>query len=183
MEDLTIRRATSSDIDTIARLRLSLQQHVEESNPLVWRMTERGKKLLKQEIRKDLSSRNTRVLLAEVGGETIGFAQGEVASRSDYSPRKVGHISLLYVMKRFRRKGFGRRLIKELCRFYNSNRAEHLTVRYIIGNEEAEAFWTQLGFESIIWTGATHLEELGSKLNATDCMRTKESEAPAARVG
>ncbi len=168
MENLTIRRATSSDIDSIVRLRLLLQQHVEESNPLVWRMTERGKRLLKQEIRKDLSSRNTRVLLAEVGGETIGFAQGEVASRSDYSPRTVGHISLLYVMKRFRRKGFGRRLLKELCRFYDSNRAEHLTVRCIIGNKEAEAFWTQLGFESIISTGATHRNDLDSRLRPVE---------------
>ena len=141
-----------------------MQEHVEDSNLLVWRIIERGKRLLKQETGKDLSNRNIRVLLAEAGGETIGFAQGEVASRSDYAPRTVGHISLLYVMKRFRRKGIGRRLVKELCEFYNSNKAEHLTVRYIVGNEEAEGFWTQLGFEPIISTGATHLKELDSRL-------------------
>ena len=167
MKNLTIRRATSSDVDTIVRLRLLLQEHAEESNLLVWRITERGKKLLKQGIKKDLSNRNTRVLLANnVDGETIGFAMGEVASRSDYEPRIVGHISLLYVMRRFRRKGVGRRLVKELCKFYNSSKAEHLTVRYIIGNEEAEGFWTKLGFESIISTSATHLNELDSALKA-----------------
>jgi ribosomal protein S18 acetylase RimI-like enzyme len=164
MKNLIVRRATSSDVDTIVRLRLLLQEHVEDSNLLVWRIIERGKRLLKQETGKDLSNRNIRVLLAEAGGETIGFAQGEVASRSDYAPRTVGHISLLYVMKRFRRKGIGRRLVKELCEFYNSNKAEHLTVRYIVGNEEAEGFWTQLGFEPIISTGATHLKELDSRL-------------------
>ena len=131
-------------------------------------MTERGKRLLKQETGRDLSNRNVRVLLAEAGGETAGFAQGEVASRSDYLPRTVGHISLLYVMRRFRRKGVGRRLVKELCKFYNSKKAEHLTVRYIVGNEEAEGFWTQLGFEPIISTSATHLKELDSRLRATD---------------
>jgi ribosomal protein S18 acetylase RimI-like enzyme len=164
MKNLIIRRASSSDVDSIFRLRLLLQEHVEDSNLLVWRMTERGKRLLKQETGKDLSNRNIRVLLAEVGGETIGFAQGEVASRSDHAPRTVGHVSLLYVMKRFRRKGVGRRLVKELCEFYNSNKAEHLSVRYIIGNEEAEGFWTQLGFEPIMSTGVTHLKELDSRL-------------------
>jgi ribosomal protein S18 acetylase RimI-like enzyme len=164
MKNLIVRRATSSDVDTIVRLRLLLQEHVEDSNLLVWRITERGRRLLKQETGKDLSNRNICVLLAEVGGETIGFAQGEVASRSDYTPRTVGHISLLYVIRRFRRKGVGRRLVKELCEFYNPNKAEHLTVRYIIGNEEAEGFWTQLGFEPIISTGATHLKELDSRL-------------------
>jgi ribosomal protein S18 acetylase RimI-like enzyme len=166
MKNLIVRRANSSDVNAIVRLRLLLQEHVEDSNPLVWRITERGKRLLKQETRKDLSNRNTRVLLAEVGGETIGFAQGEVASRSDYAPRTVGHISLLYVMRRFRRKGVGRRLLRELCKFYNSKKAEHLTVRYIIGNKEAEGFWKQLGFESIISTSATHLKELNSRLNS-----------------
>jgi ribosomal protein S18 acetylase RimI-like enzyme len=164
MKSLTIRRATSSDADTIVRLRLLLQEHVEGSNTLIWRITERGKRLLKQEIRKDLSNRNIRVLLAEVGGKTIGFAHGEVARRSDYAPRTVGHISLLYVVRRFRRKGVGRRLMKELCKLYDSNKAEHLTVRYIIGNKEAEGFWRQLGFESIISTSATHLKELDSRL-------------------
>jgi GNAT superfamily N-acetyltransferase len=127
-------------------------------------MTERGKRLLKQEIRKDLSNRNVRVLLAEVGSETIGFAQGEVASRGDYAPRTVGHLSLLYVIKRFRKKGVGRRLVKELCKFYYSNEAEHLTVKYVIGNEEAARFWMHLGFEPIISTSATHLKELDSRL-------------------
>jgi ribosomal protein S18 acetylase RimI-like enzyme len=166
MENVTIRRATSSDVDAIVRLRLLLREHVEDSNPLVWRTTGRGKRLLKLEIRKDLSNRNVRVLLAEVGGETIGFAQGEVESRSDYAPRTVGHVSLLYVMRRFRKKGVGRCLTKELCKFYNSNKAEHLTVRYIIGNKEAEGFWTRLGFEPIISTNATHLKKLSSRLKS-----------------
>jgi len=41
-----------------------------------------------------------------------------------------------------------------------------LTVRYIIGNKEAENFWKKLGFESIITTGATYLKELDLKLKA-----------------
>jgi len=67
-------------------------------------------------------------------------------------------------MKQFRRKGIGRRLMKGLVEFFNSNKAEHLTVRYIIGNKEAEGFWRKLGFESIITTSATYLKELDFKL-------------------
>ena len=160
MGDVTIRRASSSDIGTIVEFRLSLQEHVERSNRLVWRMTEVGKKLLRQKVENDLADGNTRVLLAEAGGETIGFAQGEVASRSDYAPRTVGHVSLVYVRKQFRRKGIGKRLMKELCKFFNSNKAEHLTVRYVIGNKEAEGFWVKLGFEPIISTSATRPRDL-----------------------
>jgi ribosomal protein S18 acetylase RimI-like enzyme len=166
MDNLTIRKAASSDVERIVELRLLLQEHVEKSNPLIWRITEEGMKLLKQKVEGDLADSNIQVLLAEADGEIIGFVQGEVTCRSDYLPRTVGHVSLVYVVKQFRRKGVGRRLVKELCKFFNSNKVENLTVRYIIGNKEAERFWRRLGFESIITTSSTYLKELDLKLKA-----------------
>jgi ribosomal protein S18 acetylase RimI-like enzyme len=72
----------------------------------------------------------------------------------------------MYVVKQFRRRGIGRRLIKELCKFFNSNKAEDLTVRYVIGNKEAEGFWRKLGFEPIITTSGTSATELDHKLRS-----------------
>ena len=166
MDNLTIRRAASSDVERIVELRLLLQEHAEKSNPLIWRITKEGKKLLEQKVENDLADSNIHILLAEADGEIIGYAQGEVIRRSDHIPRIVGQVSLMYVVKQFRRKSVGRRLMKELCKFFSSNKAEDLTVRYIIGNREAEGFWRKLGFESIIMTGSTYLGELDSKLNA-----------------
>jgi len=95
MDNLTIRRAASSDVDRIVELRSLLQEHVEGSNRLIWRITEEGKKLLKQKVEDDLADSNIHVLLAEANGEIIGYVQGEVTSRSDYVPRTVGHVSLI----------------------------------------------------------------------------------------
>ena len=164
MDTPTIRRAASSDAKKIVELRLLSQEHAEKSNPLIWRITEQGKKLLKQKVENDLADNNIMVLLAETNGKIIGYVQGEVTSRSDHTPRTVGHVSLMYVVKQFRRKGVGRRLMKELCKFFNSNKAEDLTVRYIIGNKEAEEFWRKLGFESIITTSSMYPKELNFKL-------------------
>ena len=166
MDNLTIRKAAYSDVERIVELRLLSQEHAEKSNQLIWRITEEGKKLIKQKVETDLTDSNVAVLLAEVGGEVIGYVRGEVTSRIDHMPTTVGQISLMYVVKQFRRKGVGRRLMKELCKFFNSNKAEDLTVRYIIGNKEAEGFWRKLGFESIIMTGSTYLKELDSNLNS-----------------
>jgi hypothetical protein len=44
MDDLTIRRAASSDVERIVELRLLLQEHAEKSNSLIWRITEEGKR-------------------------------------------------------------------------------------------------------------------------------------------
>ena len=166
MDNLTIRRATSSDVARIAKLRLLSQKHFEKSNPLIWRITEEGKTLLKQKVENDIENTNVQILLAEVDGEIIGHVQGEVACRSDYMPRTVGQVSLIYVLKQFRRRGVGRRLIEELCKFFNSNKVEDLTVRYIIGNKEAEQFWRKLGFEPTITTSKTCPDELDFKLKA-----------------
>jgi ribosomal protein S18 acetylase RimI-like enzyme len=164
MDNLTIRRASSSDVERIVELRLLSQEHAEKSNPLIWRITKEGKKLLKQKVENDLADSNIQVLLAEADGEIIGYVQGEVTCRSDHMPTTVGQVSLMYVVKQFRRKGVGRRLVKELCKFFGSNKAEDLTVRYIIGNREAEGFWRKLGFEPIITTSSTHPKELDFKL-------------------
>lgn len=145
MGNLIIRRAASLDVERIVELRLLLQEHAEKSNPLIWRITEEGKTLLKQKVENELVDSNIHVLLAEADGEIIGYIQGEVTRRSDYMPRTVGQVSLVYVVKQFRRKGVGRRLMKELCKFFNSNKAEDLTVRYIIGNKEAEGFGESSG--------------------------------------
>jgi len=164
MDNLTIRRTASSDVERIVELRLLLQEHAEKSNPLIWRITEEGKKLLKQKVENDIADSNIHVLLAEADGEIIGYVQGEVTRRSDYMPKTVGQISLMYVVKQSRRKGVGTCLVTELCKFLNSNKAEDLTARYIIGNKEAEVFWRKLGFESIITTSSTYLKELDFKL-------------------
>jgi ribosomal protein S18 acetylase RimI-like enzyme len=164
MDNLTIRRAASSDVERIVELKSLLQEHAEKSNPLVWRITKEGKKLLKQKVENDLADSNIHVLLAEADGEIIGYVQGEVTRRSDHVPKIVGQISLMYIVKESRRKGVGRRLMKELCKFFSSNKAEDLTVRYIIGNKEAEGFWRKLGFEPIITTSGTNPKELDSKL-------------------
>jgi GNAT superfamily N-acetyltransferase len=166
MDNLTIRGAASSDVERIVELRLLLQEHAEKSNSLIWRITEEGKKLLKQKVECDLADSNIHVLLAEADGKIIWYVQGEVARRSDHMPGTVGQISLMYVVKQFRRKGVGRRLMKELCEFFSSNKTEDLTVRYVIGNKEAEGFWRRLGFEPIILTGGTCPTELDSKLES-----------------
>ena len=114
MSNLTIRKAATSDVERIVELRLLSQEHAESSNPLIWRITEEGKKLIKQKVETDLADSNVQVLLAEANGEIIGYVRGEVTRRSDHMPRTVGQISLMYVVKQFRRRGVGKRLMKKL---------------------------------------------------------------------
>lgn len=159
-----IRNATSSDLKKLVELQLSLQRHAEKSNPLIWRITEEGKALIRQKFEKTLSDSNSRILVAEMSGEVVGFSQGEVVHRTDYLPESVGTISLLYVVENFRRRGVGSRLVEKLCQFFIKEKVEQVTLRYIIGNIEAERFWSKLNFEPIITTVSIRPEELKERL-------------------
>jgi predicted GNAT family acetyltransferase len=159
----SIRKATPSDIDRLVQLRLLLQQHCEESNPMIWHMTREGETILRQKVQNEISADNSHVLVAEMNGQIIGSAYGEIIHRTDYTPETVGSISTVYVIREFRKKGFGTLLVKRLCELFDAEDVEDVTLRYIIGNKEAEAFWKKLGLKSIITTAKTSLEELKNK--------------------
>jgi ribosomal protein S18 acetylase RimI-like enzyme len=160
MTDVTIRKAKRSDIEKLAQLKLQLQQHCEESNSLIWQMTKEGAALLKQKVSDDLDNVNGHVLVAELDGEIIGFAYGEISHRTDYSPGIVGSISTVYVDRKARRKGVGTLLVRQICEFFESEVIEDVTLRYVVGNKEAEIFWSKLGFNPVITTAKTGLREL-----------------------
>ena len=162
----SIRKATPSDIDKLVQLRLLLQQHCEESTLMIWHMTEEGKTILKQRVQNELSTDNSHVLIAEMNGEIIGSAHGEITHRTDYTPRTVGSISTVYVVREFRKRGVGALLVKQLCELFDAEGVEDVTLRYIIGNNEAEAFWRKLGFKPIITTAKTSLKELENKTSS-----------------
>lgn len=171
MSDVVIRNAKPSDIDKLVELRLSLQRHVEASNPKIWRITEEGVGLLKQGLEEAMSDDNGRLVVAMMDGEVIGFAHGQVLQRTDYQPHIVGTISNIYVQGGFRERGVGRRLVESLCQFFSIKNVEEVTLRYVIGNREAEEFWKGFGFKPIINAANTSLEELKKRLMYTKDMR------------
>ena len=165
MGDLTIRRAAASDLDGLLEMRLSLQRHVEASNPWIWRITEEGRRRLRQELEQMLEDGESRMVVAVKEGDLVGFAYGRIAHRKDYLPKSVGFISMVYVRENSRIQGVGSRLVGDLCRFFRSENVEDVTLQYALGNREAERFWSGFGFEPIMITANIHLEELEKQLS------------------
>jgi len=104
------------------------------------------------------------MLVAVKEKEVIGFAYGEVSYRTTYTPNNIGQISIVYIREEFRRKGIGRQLVEELCKFFSSKNVEEVTLNYIIGNKEAEGFWGILGFEPVRISANLGFEELMEQL-------------------
>lgn len=164
-EKVTIRNATLSDFDALFALRVDLQKHLERLNPRIWHITEKGKETVKTELKEQISNENGCLKVALKRKELIGFAYGEVFHRLEYKPKHIGKISLVFVKEAFRRRGVGTLLIRELCRYFSAENIERITLRHVLGNEEAENFWCKLGFEPILVTSDTRLGELKNRLS------------------
>jgi GNAT superfamily N-acetyltransferase len=175
MENISVRKATFSDVEKLTELRMLLQRHCEESNSQIWQMTDEGKALLKLKVENDLANESSRIFIAETNGDLIGFAHGDVSHRTDYLPKNVGSISTVYVNNNFRRKGVGALLIRHVCEFFDSEGVEDVTLRYIIGNKEAERFWGKLGFKPVITTAKIDLKDLEREMSkaSTPHIQTK----------
>jgi len=164
MGDLLIRKAEKSDLDELAKLRLSFQHHMEASNPRVWRITKDGQNYLRKDTEQMLTKEDGKMIVAAKDGRLAGLAYGEVSHRTTYVPNTIGHISIVYVREEFRRQGIGKRLVEELCQFFGSQNVEEVNLNYIIGNNEAEGFWGALGFEPVRISVNSEFKELKERL-------------------
>ena len=167
MKDLEIRKADSSDLDKIVEMQLSLQEHLENSNPLIWRYTKEKKELLKRDLENQFMDENHLILVAEVKGEIVGFVHAEVQHRTTHIPAIIGSIANIFVHKNFRRKGIGSRLIQEVYRFFRTKNVKDVYLRYVLGNKEGEKFWEKLGFKPILVTAHSQVDMVEKRILST----------------
>jgi ribosomal protein S18 acetylase RimI-like enzyme len=165
VENVTIRKAKASELGEIVKMHLSLQEHLENSSSSIWKYTEDMKRLLRQQYTEHLVNENSLLLVAEVEANVVGFLLATVSSRTEYLPSIVGTLSSIYIGRNYRRRGIGSRMIREACEFFSSKKAEHIYVRYVLGNEEGEGFWEHLGFKQILVTGGALSREIRRNLS------------------
>ncbi|MCL7452358.1 MAG: GNAT family N-acetyltransferase [Anaerolineae bacterium] len=155
--EYSVRLAQSTDIDRLVELLLALQGHIEGSNPTLWQMTAEARANLRGQVVSRLSAENgCAVVAAHSQAGLVGMAFGRVVTNHRYRPSRAGLIDQLYVDPGHRRRGIGQRLVSELCGFFARQGVDDLSLRYVVGNAEAAAFWTALGFEPrIVTAGAS----------------------------
>jgi len=164
--DYTIRMAERIDLDRLVVLQLALQDHLEASNPSLWRMSDQTRAQLKGQLAARLAAPDSCVLVAEQFEEgAVGVIYGRVATNKGYMPSRTGMVDQAFVQPQHRRRGVGSMLVAELCRFFVGQGIEDLSLRYVTGNEEAAGFWAALGFTPRIVTTGASRQVVGARLS------------------
>jgi GNAT superfamily N-acetyltransferase len=160
-----IRPADRADLDRLVELLLALQDHLEAANPDLWRMKEESRVNLKARIASRLDAANSLTLVAEHEQDSIvGLISGRIAANNRYDPPLAGLVDQAFVRPDHRRQAVASRLVAELCRFFADNGVEDLSLRYVVGNKEAAAFWSALGFAPRILTAGARRSEVQARL-------------------
>lgn len=88
------------------------------------------------------------VLIAEVGGERVGYLVAEVEARIPIvTPERVIFILDAYVAEGYRRRGILAEMVSLTRDFAIDQQAPEIQLQVFIGNEEAATAWRALGFE------------------------------------
>ena len=107
-----------------------------------------------EEMENWLSDKEMKVLVAEDGGQLIGYFRVGMEEAPDYAAmptgrqaiKKIGIVYDVFVEKRYRRKGIAAKLFEEALKWFRIKKAGHLELNVDVRNAEAIAFWKKLGF-------------------------------------
>jgi len=139
------RPATTDDLETILTYRRKLQHHLQKSNPRIWRRN--IDHATREEALDEITGDRKWTIIAEEKHKPVGYISGRAITRGDEEPPTIGVISTMWVEPGHRNRGIGTRLVRDLLKRFSGEGVQDITLRYVIGNTEAEAFWTDLGFE------------------------------------
>ena len=163
----TIRPARDADMDRLIELLLALQDHIESANPDLWRMKRDARSNLRGQIASRLWADQGHALVAEhMEDGVVGVIFGRIVRNNRYTPSQAGLIDQVFVRQDHRRAGVGSLLVADLCRFFAGHEIEDLSLRYVIGNQQAEDFWTSLGFAPRIVTAGVRRQVLEAQLDS-----------------
>lgn len=160
-----IRPAHASDLDRLACLLQALQDHMEASNSHLWRMKPQARSNLKGQLAGRLAAGDSCALVAEHHqAGVVGAIFGRIIVNNRYTPSRAGQVDQVFVRADHRRAGVGRQLVAGLCHFFATEGVEDISLRYIAGNAEADAFWSALGFSPRIVTSGAARETVQARL-------------------
>lgn len=146
---LTVRAATTSDLDTVVALRLALlREH--RTNPLFEQLHPDAETRARELYRAHLKASDQLILLAERDGAPVGILRCVHALSSPLLlPEAYAYLSSAYVVPGERRMGILKALFDEGVRWCQARGLGELRLYVSLEDEVARSAWSSLGFAAV----------------------------------
>lgn len=142
--EISIRKATIDDFNSIQRLNLQIEEAELpfDSNLLEdCMLKEKGI----QDLKKSIRNRNNTYLVAIIDNEVVGFIDGKILN-AWYYKEKVGYLSHLCVDKKYRRCGIGTKLLDQFTEEMKLQGAKYIKLNAFPKNTAAVSFYRKYDF-------------------------------------
>ncbi len=164
MADVSVRSATPSDVDEIARIQLDTWRiaypKVVPAHVLERLSAADVAEHWEEAVRRPPSPRH-RVLVALEATTAVGFAAVIPASDEDADPTRAALVSTLLVEPRWGRRGHGSRLLAATADLLKSDGVETMLAWVLDGDPASKAFYAGAGWEP---DGASRYLDMNGRL-------------------
>lgn len=142
-----IRLAREDDAERIGELWLEMIEYHRGFDERMFRASTKGGSIYSENIQNRLSDKRTRVLVAEVRGEIVGYALGMILDVPPelFMPMHSGFVADIYVAEAHRRQNYGRRLVERLVLWFESQDVQYFEWHVTAKNHIARKFWEAIG--------------------------------------
>jgi len=95
-----------------------------------------------------LNQKNIKVLVAETDNKIVGYFIGTIEKAKAFVvPKKIGRISDAFVAKKYRKSGIGKKMFKELVKWFKKKNIKHIELSVDSRNETGIKAWQKFDFK------------------------------------
>jgi ribosomal protein S18 acetylase RimI-like enzyme len=143
---IKIRKATHKDVENITSIWCEfIDLHDYYDN--YYKRAKNGSKVFSEFIDKNISERNSLVLVGLVNNEICAYSLAKIEKRPlVFSKTKYGYISDIAVAEKYRREGIGEKLYNEIFKWFQRRKINRIELTVAISNPISINFWSKLGF-------------------------------------
>jgi ribosomal protein S18 acetylase RimI-like enzyme len=144
--DITVRRATLDDLETVLELRLALLREY-RANRIYRRLRSDARARAREIFAAQLASPDEITLLAQRQGEVVGILRCvDTLGYPLLLPERHGYISSVYVLPEARHSGVLSKLLAEATSWCEARNLTELRLHSTAENAVANSAWEALGF-------------------------------------
>ncbi|MCB9452070.1 MAG: GNAT family N-acetyltransferase [Anaerolineaceae bacterium] len=161
MDELIIRPVSRSEADTVAQLWAELVAYHTALDPALPHPTPDGRQQYARRIIQRLNDSYTRVLVAEVNHEIVGYVMGVIMDLMPdiFNQEPVGFIADIAITEAYRRQGIGRRLVEELIIWFQEHHITAYDWHVAAQNIAGQRFWESVGGRPVMIRMRATIEE------------------------
>ena len=145
---MKIRKAKPEEVGQIADLQQGLMLREKKIDPTYYDISKYAKKRFVEFAKKKIKNRNSILLVATVDDKIVGYILGWVKERPPvFKLKRVGYISDCFMIKEFRWKGIGEKLVQRMLAWFKTKKLNYAELVVTSRNKLGLTVWKDLGFK------------------------------------